>query len=253
MAFALALVLAAVLASPSPAPSPTPTPTAHPASARPKLLSTGPQFFAIGAAITPHVRSEFAPGSTTGLTSFEGWHTGVSTLLGRFQVMSFTDYRSFSFDHQGSVPVATVGGRGYATVAPFRVHDDEVESGGGVRVAPNLFAGLAFSKRQETSGYPALTGLAYVVLLAPDPRANVMPYGWFTYQPNTGGLYALPDGSQTALTYGGTRYRFGLLFREPGTRAFLDVGFAGEDLYDRTNAPMRVTDEMLTVGLGFHF
>jgi hypothetical protein len=204
----------------------------------------------IGAAISPRVTSEFRPGSTAGITSFEAWQTGETTLFGRFHVLGYTDYRSFAFDHRASDPVTTIGGGGNALVPAFRVHDDELESGGGVRVAPHVFVGLAFYKRQETSGYPPITGLGYVVVLAPNPRPLITPYAWLSYEPNAGGMYALPDGTRTALTYRGVHYRFGALLRQPGTRLFLDAGFAGENMFDRTNAPMRLSDEMLTLGLG---
>jgi hypothetical protein len=233
-----------VPAAATPAPSPSPI--------RRLLIFNGPQVIVIGAAI-PRVQSEFQPRSAVGPASFEGWHTGETTLLGRFHVLSFTDYRSFSYFHNVADPVVTVGGNGTATVPSFRVHDDELESGGGVRVLPRIYFGAALFKRQETSGYPALTGAGYALMFAPAPRQPVTPYGWVTYQPNAGGIYALPDGSHTALTYRGVRYRFGVLIGEPGTRLVLDVGFAGENLDNRTNVPLRTVDSMLTVGLGIHF
>lgn len=230
---------------------PAPAPTVSPA--RTKVLERGPQFISIGAAISPRVQSEFRPASTAGTTSIEGWQTSESTLFGRFHVVGFTDYRSFGYNHPSSVPVAVIGGHGFAAVPAFHVHDDELESGGGIRVAPHVFVGIAFDKRQETSGYPPLTGLGYALILAPNPRPLVSPYAWFAYQPNMGGVYALGDGSHTTLSYRGTRYRIGAVVREPGTRLFLDVGYAGENLFDRTNVPMRVTDGMPTIGIGVHF
>jgi hypothetical protein len=253
IALAATRVLPATAASIDAPADAAPTPAATALPARHRLFVRGAQVIVIGAAIQPRVQTEFQPGSTAGPTSIEGWQTGENTLLGRFHVLSFTDYRSFTYVHKGSDPVVTIGGTGTATVPSFRVHDDELESGGGVRVLPRLFFGVALFKRQETSGYPPMTGAGYALMYAPAPEHSVTPYGWLTYHPNIGGIYALPDGSHTALTYRGMRYRFGLLFGEPGTRVVLDVGFAGENLYNRTNAPMRVNDTMLTAGLGFHF
>jgi hypothetical protein len=229
----------------------SPAPSASPVSRR--LFVNGQQVIVIGAAVQPRVQSEFQPHSAIGPASFEGWHTGEATLLGRFHVLSFTDYRSFSYMHNVADPVVTVGGNGTATVPSFRVHDDELEQGGGVRVLPRLYLGVALFKRQENSGYPPLTGAGYALMFAPAPRQAVTPYGWVTYQPNTGGIYALPDGSHTALTYRGVRYRAGVLIGEPGTRLVLDVGYAGENLDNRTNVPLRVSDSMLTAGLGIRF
>jgi hypothetical protein len=231
-------------ASPSPAPTP---PRSH------KIFANGPHVIVVGAAISPRITSEFSPASTTGLTSFEGWQTGETTLFGRFHVFSFTDYRSVSYDHQGQNAVATIGGHGSATVSSFRVHDDELESGGGVRVLPRVFLGASLFARRENSGYPPLKGVGYTIMFAPALERSVTPYGWISYEPNAGGIYALADGAHTALTYRGFRYRFGVLIKEPGTRFILDVGFASENLYDRTNVPDRLRSDMLTIGLGVHF
>ena len=91
------------------------------------------------------------------------------------------------------------------------------------------------------------------MMFAPAEHQEVTPYGWVTYEPNIGGIYALPTGDHTALTYRGVRYRAGLLATEPHSRMFFDVGFAGEILNNRTNAPARVSDSMFTIGLGTKF
>ena len=74
-----------------------------------------------------------------------------------------------------------------------------------------------------------------------------------TYEPNAGGIYQLPDGNHTALTYRGLRYRAGVLITEPHTRVMLDLGFAGENLNNRTNAPARASDSMFIIGIGTRF
>jgi hypothetical protein len=218
-----------------------------------KLFVGGNQVIAIGATLTPRVQSEFRPGSGSGITSIEAWQTGETTLLGRFHVLSFTDYRSYQYDHFVTDPVTVIGGAGQARVSSFRIHGDELESGGGIRLAPRVFAGIALLKRQETNGYPPLKGVGYALMLAPAPSKIISPYGWFTYQPNMSGIYALPDGTHTALSYRGTRYRFGVLLAEPGTRLALDIGYTGENLFNRSNAPARVNVSSLTAGLATHF
>jgi hypothetical protein len=245
------LVISGIAAAQSaPAPEPAATPTPKP---KPKLFVTGPQFIAVGASAASNVTSEFVPGSSTGPSEIEGWQTGESTLLGHFHVLSYTDYRSFAYEHVAANPVATIGGNGFASVPSFLVHDDEMESGGGPRIAPHVFAGLDLFTRRENSGYPPVHGVGYVLMLAPNPVPVISPYAWVSYTPNAGGLYTLGSAPQTALTYRGTRYRAGVLINEPGTHLYLDVGFAGEDLHDRTNAPAPVRDSMLAAGLGVRF
>jgi hypothetical protein len=231
----------------------SPQPTATSGPHKRKLFVRGTQFIVVGAAISPRVQSEFRPGSTAGITSIEGWQTSETTLLERFHVLSFTDYRSFAYDHVVTDPVATIGGKGRAIVPSFRVHDDELESGGGVRIAPHVFAGLMTFKRQETNGYPPLEGIGYTVMLAPRVNAALSPYGWVSYEPNAGGIYALSNGSHTALTYRGSRYRFGVLVSEPNTRLALDIGFAGEHLFNRSNVAAPVSESSIMIGLGDHF
>ncbi len=237
-------------ASAQTAPTPAPAATASP---KPKLFVAGPQFIAVGVSTTSNVTSEFVPGSSTGRTEFEGWQTGETTLLGHFHVLSYSDYRSFAYQHVASNPVATIGGNGFASVPSFLVHDDEMESGGGPQIAPHVYAGLDLFTRRVNTGYPPLHGIGYVVMLAPNPAPRISPYAWVSYTPNAGGIYSLGNGPATALTYRGLRYRAGMLINQPGTHLYLDVGFAGEDLHDRTNAPASVRDSMVTAGLGVRF
>jgi hypothetical protein len=237
-------------ASAQSAPAPAPAATASP---KPKLFVKGPQFIAVGVGAASNVTSEFVPGSSTGPTELEGWQTGESTLLGHFHVLSYSDFRSFAYEHVASNPVATIGGNGFASVPSFQVHDDEMESGGGPQIAPHVFVGLDLFTRRVNTGYPPVHGVGYVVMLAPNPAPVISPYAWVSYTPNAGGLYSLGNGPATALTYRGTRYRAGMLINEPGTHLYLDIGFAGEDLHDRTNAPATVRDSMLAAGLGVRF
>ncbi len=237
-------------ASAQSAPAPMPAASASP---KPKLFVTGQQFIAVGVSATSNVTSEFVPGSSTGLTELEGWQTGETTLLGHFHVLSYSDFRSFAYQHVGTNPVATIGGNGFASVPSFLVHDDEMESGGGPRIAPHIFAGLDLFTRRVNTGYPPVHGVGYVVMLAPNPVPVITPYAWVSYTPNAGGMYSLGNGPATALTYRGLRYRAGMLINQPGTHLYLDISFAGEDLHDRTNAPASVRDSMLAAGLGVRF
>jgi len=232
-------------APPAPAPTATPEP-------KHRLFQSGPQFIAAGVSVASNISSEFRPGSTSMLPSFAAWQTGETTLLGRFHVLSYTDYRSFAYRHAASDPVATVGGTGFTTIPAFQIHDDEMESGGGIRLLPQIYAGLETFARRENTGYPTLHGIGYTVMLAPNPSTHITPYGWISYTPNTGSNYVTPTSS-TALTYRALRYRTGLLINEPNTRLYLDLGVAGEDLHNRTNAPATIRDTMVTAGLGLRF
>ena len=170
-------LLCLIGAAPAPAPSAVPSPASS-ASPRARFFQRGPQFVSIGAATTPRIRNEFRAGSTSGETSFEGWLGSETTIAGRYHVFSFTDYRSFSYEHSRSDPVATIGGTGFAAVDSFRIHEDQLESGGGVRIAPRVYLGASFLKRQETTGYPPLKGIGYTLMFAPSAREAITPYGW---------------------------------------------------------------------------
>jgi hypothetical protein len=229
--------------------SPGPAATASPTPARRRLFVQGQQFISAGIAIAPRASSEFAPPWTVGTTgSFAAWNAGTTTVLGRYQVASYTDYRTLTYPHATSFPVTTVGGTGSTIVPAFNVHEDELENGGGIRVLPNVFAGLGFIGIAGNVGYPKLHGIGEVLMLEPTAQPIVAPYARLFYSANLGGNYALADEPSTALTYRGVRYHAGVLIREPGTRLSLDVGYAGERLLDRTNAPAALQDTMITLG-----
>lgn len=227
--------------------APAPAPSAAPY----RLLQRGPTFVSVGGAVASRVRSEFAPSGTSGMPSFDGWTTSESTLFGRYRVASFTDYRSLSFTHGAVDPVPVIGASGTVRVRTFRVHDDELESGGGVEIARGVFAGLSLVKRQENSGLPPLHGVAYVVGFVPNADAAVAPYGWVSYAPNMGGPYQLANGATTAVTYRAVRSRAGVLLRERGTRLYLDLGVTAEWNGVRTNAAAPMQSVALDAGIGF--
>ncbi len=233
----------------SPAPAATaPAPAATPSSAppRPRLFVPGPQFVSVGIAIAPRVSSEFAPPGTAGVnTSFALWNAGETTVLGRVHVASYTDYRQLTYPHAAAYAVTTVGGGGSTIVPAFNVHEDELENGGGIRVLPNVYAGLGFIGIQGNVGYPQLHGIGEVLMLQPAVQPIVAPYARAFYSANLGGSYTLANFERTALTYRGWRYHAGVLVREPGTKLALDIGYAGERLLNRTNAPATLHDAMI--------
>ncbi|MGA2394316.1 MAG: hypothetical protein ABSH03_13340 [Candidatus Lustribacter sp.] len=209
-------------------------------------------FIAFGVATAPNVRSEFAPGGPS-MDALELWQTSETTIAGRFQVGSYSDMRNDAYQHFAGAGVTTIGGAGTAFVPGFVVHDYETDSGGGVRVAPHLFAGMALFGRTSNTGYPPLNGIGYIVMLAANPHALIAPYGWFAYFPNVGGIYALPGGAQTALTYHATHYRAGVLISQPHTRLYFDLGYLGEDLHNRSNAPATIRTSAMTVGIAYRY
>ena len=251
-----ALPVLAQSASTVRAASPSPAPFASPISSaakRRRLFVPGPQYLSVGIAIAPRVRSEFAPASTLGLNTFEAWNAGETTVLGRFAVASYTDYRTLTYPHASTEAVTTVGGGGSTIVPAFNVHHDELENGGGIRVLPHVYVGLGLIGIQGNVGYPQIHGLGEVLMLQPALQPLIAPYARIFYTANAGGNYTLADGDRTALTYRGWRYHAGVLIREPGTRFALDVGYAGERLLDRTNAPATLQEGMLTLGLDLRF
>jgi hypothetical protein len=241
-------------AVPSASALPAPAATPSPAPVRSRLFVPGPQFISVGITIAPRVSSEFAPPGTTGVnTSFALWNSGETTILGRFHVASYTDYRQLTYPHAAAYPVTTVGGSGSTIVPAFNVHEDELENGGGIRVLPNVYAGLGFIGIQGNVGYPQLHGIGEVLMLQPAAQPIIAPYARAFYSANLGGNYTLADFDKTALTYRGWRYHAGVLIREPGTKLALDIGYAGERLLNRTNAPATLQDSMITLGFDLRF
>ena len=234
----------------APGPSAAPAPVA---SARPRFFVAGPQFIAAGVATTQSVRSEFAPAGASSLDALELWQTSETTIAGRFHVASFSDVRNDAYQHFAASRVTTIGGAGSAVVPAFAVHDNETDSGGGVGIAPHLFAGMALFRRTSNTGYSPLSGIGYDVMLTANSHALIAPYGWFAYFPNVGGIYALADGEHTALSYHAAHYRAGVLIGEPYTRWYLDLGYLGEDLHGRRNAPATIRTSAIAVGLAYRY
>jgi hypothetical protein len=235
---------------PTPAPSAAPSPAASP---KPHFFMPGSQFIAVGVATTPYVRSEFVPNGARSTDALDVWQTSETTIAGRFHVAGYSDIRSDTYTHLAGAGVTTIGGAGTAFVPSFTVHDNEADSGGGIAVGPHLFAGMTLFRRTSNTGYPPLSGIGYDVMLTANPRALIAPYGWFAYFPNVGGIYALADGAHTALTYRAAHYRAGVLIGEPHTRLYLDLGYLGEDLHGRSNAPATIRTSAITVGIAFRY
>jgi hypothetical protein len=242
-------VCAAADPAASPSASPLPSASLSPAPHR-RLIEQGPLFVSVGLAPVPRVASEFNPASTPGRTSFDLWQSGEQRVLG-FDVISFNDYRELAYSHTAAQTVTTVGGAGSTIVPAFLVHDWTLENGGGVRVLPQVFAGLAMIDRKDNTGYPVMHGIGYTIIGGANAAAIVSPYGWASYFPNLGGNYALGLAPSTALTYRAFRYRAGLLIREAGTPLAFDAGFDGETLNNRTNAPAHIRDSTFRMGLDF--
>jgi hypothetical protein len=235
---------------PTPAPSAVPSPAASP---RPHFFVAGSQFIAVGVATTPNVSSEFVPNGASSMAALDVWQTGETTIAGRFHIASYSDIRNDAYTHLAGVGVTTIGGAGTAFVPGFTVHDNETDSGGGIDVAPHLFAGMTLFRRTSNTGYPPLSGIGYDVMLTANSHAFIAPYGWFAYFPNVGGIYALANGAHTALTYRAAHYRAGILIGEPHTRLYFDLGYLGEDLHGRSNAPATIRTSAITAGIAFRY
>jgi hypothetical protein len=221
-------VLLGAAPTPAPAPSPAPAPT------HAKLLVAGPQFVSVGITAVPSVHDRTDPFAQIGESEPNAWQGSEATLFGRYRVGSFTEYRWF-FDPPGALAL----------------HRYESQSGGGVALAPHLYAGGATYVRTTQGGEPPIHGIGYGVMLLPDAYAAIAPYGWGFYYPTVGGEALLPAGVRTDLSYRGTGYRFGILLRRPGARAALDVSWSGTTLFNRTNAPTPYRDSALAIGLDY--
>lgn len=95
----------------------------------------------IGITAVPQVRDQDDHGAI-GESQPSAWQASEATLFGRFRVGSFTEYRWF-LDPPG---------------APA-LHRYETQSGGGVALAPHLYAGGATYLRTQQGGQPPIHGM----------------------------------------------------------------------------------------------
>ena len=248
---------------PAPAPVPTTAPTPTPA---PAVYQD--HFIAGDYIIDPKIYNEFSPGNK-GTNGNYALRAAFEFNLFNLPWMLEGDMRQYQYPHNcpdvnpapvgSQCNVSNIGGVGTAYVPSFTAQDKDVDARFGLRVAePRIYVGVGYMWRSNNYNYPNLRGIGYGIEKLPDLDKMFSLYGSAWYYPNVRGdctdtVNICPGGPYT-LAYRVLKYQVGgdLNFGHPGG-VFLDFGWLGDRLTNKSNAPVDVTHNGPYIGLGIHF
>lgn len=238
---------------PPPPPTPTPMPVATPYN----------DMFVVGDyVISPKVYNEFSPGNT----GSGSWAARGAIEFSALNIpwMAEGSFEQYQYPHncgtaRGVTPadpqcfVTGIGG-GYSTYVPgFTARDTDVDARLGVRVInPRVYVGVGYLWRSTNYGYPNMNGFGFGVEKLPDLNIPLSFFGSFWYYPNVHGNYS--NGAINAnLAYNLYKYQVGLDYVIGKSPIFVEAGWMGDALNNKTNAPSNSNANGPFVGLGIKF
>ena len=242
--------------APPPPPPPPPTPTPQPVATPYRDLYVAGDYI-----ISPKVYNEFSPGNT-GNNSWAARGAFEFNLL-NIPWMIEGNYEQYGYPHncgmatQKSSPldpqcyVAVIGGGGSSWVPAFNARDQDVDVRIGIRVLnPRVYIGVGYLWRSSNYGYPNMNNVGFGIEKLPDLEVPLSFYGSFWYYPNIQGNYA-PTGLK--LQYTLYKYQVGINYVLGKSPVFLDLGWMGDALNNKLNAPVNYTADGPYAGLGIKF
>jgi hypothetical protein len=237
--------------APPPPPTPTPAPVATPYN---------DIFIAGDYIISPKVYNEFSPGNT-GKSSWAARGAIEFTAL-NIPWMVEGSFEQYGYPHNCNTAaniavvdpqcfVTVIGGNGATYVPAFTAKDSDVDARLGIRVLnPRVYLGVGYLWRSTNYGYPNMNGFGFGAEKLPDLNIPLSFFGSFWYYPNVHGNYA-PTGQN--LAYNMYKYQLGLDYVIGNSPVFIDLGWMGDSLTNKTNAPTNSTANGPFVGLGIKF
>ncbi|MDP9017532.1 MAG: copper amine oxidase N-terminal domain-containing protein [Candidatus Eremiobacteraeota bacterium] len=152
--------------------------------------------------------------------------------------------------------VTAIGGAGQTFVPAFTARDYDFDARAGIKVLdPRVYVGVGYMYRTGNYGYPKLSGLGVGLEKLPDLDQPFSIYGSAWYYPNvrgTCGVGTCPTGPYT-LAYNILKYQVGGTFNFGASPLFLDFGYLGDRMKNKSNAPSDATHNGAYIGLGLHF
>ncbi|MGB8519855.1 MAG: hypothetical protein WCD38_06780, partial [Candidatus Tumulicola sp.] len=251
-------------APPPPAPTPAPTPT-------PQYKDL---FIAGDYIISPKVYNEFSPGNT-GTNSYAirgAWEFSALNIPWMIE----GSFEQYGYHHDcGSATSTAINpecfvtgiGGGYQTFVPsFQAQDDDVDVRLGVKVLnPRVYVGVGYLTRWNNYGYPTTRGFGFGVEKLPDLDVPLSFLGSFWYYPSvTGNFYndefprsitGQPGLKPATLQLGYSMYKYqaGVDYVIGKSPVFIEAGWMGNYLTNKTNAPANISANGPFVGLGIRF
>jgi hypothetical protein len=240
---------------PPPPPTPTPAPISTPYH---DMYVAGDYIF------SPRVYNEFSPGNTGN----NSWHARGAIEFDALHIpwMIEGQFEQFQYPHNcgtalGVAPadpqcfVTTIGIARSTYVPAFTAKDTDFDIRAGVRVInPRIYIGIGYLWRSTNYGYPTQNGFGFGIEKLPDLDLALSFYGSFWYYPSMNGNITtgvIPTSYH--LSYNMFKYQIGLNYVIGKSPIFLDFGWMGNALNNRTNAPSGSTSQGPYAGLGVKF
>jgi hypothetical protein len=161
----------------------------------------------------------------------------------------------------GAGPTGAQSGLKQVYITAFNAQENDIDTHFGIKLAsPRIYLGVGgLFRTYNYLGYPRMAGVGFGVEKLPDLDQPFSIYGSAFYYPHVSGKYTYPtaallgplSGAQVTLAYSEWKYELGVTTTFGA--AFLDIGYAGEHLSAKTNAPSNVSINGPYVGLGLHF
>jgi len=257
--------------TPAPPPPPASSPAPLPTPVETKARSPYEHFIVGDYVFQPKVYNELSPGNK-GYDSFRV-NGAIEFPLFNLPWMLEGDYRHFRYAHNQTRPtvqqagcpaineqacVQQIGPPGSPeTFVPFfSARDSDFEGRLGLKIAePRIYIGIGFVFRSNNYQYPIQRGLGFGLTKLPDLDARFSVYGSAMYFPQISGDFIDPASSNAfKLQYRLLKFDVGATFRfTRNSPFFLDVGYYGDKLFNKQNAPSDITEDGLFAGLGLTF
>ncbi len=244
---------------PASAPPPPPPPTPTPA---PVKTPYNDIFVAGDYIISPKVYNEFSPGNTG--TSSYAVRGAIEFNALNIPWMVEGSFEQYGYPHNCNNTSASavvdpecfvtgIGG-GYQTVVPaFSARDTDVDARLGIRVLnPRVYIGVGYLWRSTNYGYPNMNGVGFGIEKLPDLNVPLSFFGSFWYYPQVKGNFS-NTAISASLAYTLYKYQIGADYVIGNSPVFIEAGWMGDNLSNKTNAPSGVTDNGPFVGLGIKF
>jgi hypothetical protein len=270
--------IAAVPATPEPTPPPTPAPpppTQAPPAATPvptpapKAKSKYERFVVGDYIFSPKIYNALSPGNGSG--SYKAT-VGVEFPLFNLPWMLEGEYRSWHYPHPTNGDpthtcpsfdqscVTAIGSQGQVYVPSFSARDDDFNGRFALKIAdPRIYIGIGFLFRNtnyeggafETQSH----GFGFGFEKLPDLDEPFSIYGSIYFYPfvSTNSAQYLGGGVFGSVQYRILRYAIGGTFDFGNSPLYLDVGYAGDRVDVKENAPIDQSHNGPYAGLGIHF
>ncbi len=240
--------------SEAPPPPPPPTPTPRPVATPYRDIYVAGDYI-----IAPKVYNAFDPGNAGN----NSWAVRGAMEFNALNLpwMIEGSWEQYSYPHNcgqtpGQVPpnpqcyVTVIGGNGAAFVPSFTARDSDADVRLGLRVLqPRVYIGIGYLWRSNNYGYPNLNNVGFGIEKLPDLEVPLSFYGSFYYYPNIKGTYI----TGIPLAYQLYKYQLGLNYVVGRSPVFIDLGWMGNALNNKQNAPVNTTATGPYVGLGIKF